>query len=178
MVLRWDSLLFLSLSLPYLHFSDRPDDIVADLSWKNHRKRNDSIIVDLFHGQYKSTVVCPTCSKVSVTFDPFMYLTLPLPATAERNIDIIYVPLVQENVSIPTLRPIKYCMKSLHHVTKVRHVKEYIAGKFYGPQKSIFLVFSISCCSHFLGHESMFFLLSFLKRIFSIDRVICRENGG
>ncbi|KAG8862154.1 CSN-associated deubiquitinating enzyme Ubp12 [Tulasnella sp. 330] len=47
--------------------------------WAGYKKRNDSVIVDLFQGQYKSTLVCPECQKVSVTFDPFMYLTLPLP---------------------------------------------------------------------------------------------------
>jgi ubiquitin carboxyl-terminal hydrolase 15 len=35
-------------------------------------------------GQYKSTLVCPKCNKVSTTFDPFMYLSLPLPCSAKR----------------------------------------------------------------------------------------------
>lgn len=39
-------------------------------------------------GQYKSTLVCPVCSKVSVTFDPFMYLSLPLPSTATRTMTV------------------------------------------------------------------------------------------
>lgn len=38
----------------------------------------------LLQGQYKSTLTCPTCSKTSVTFDPFMYLSLPVPSTAKR----------------------------------------------------------------------------------------------
>ncbi|VDP93405.1 unnamed protein product [Echinostoma caproni] len=41
--------------------------------------RNDSVIVELFHGQLKSTVVCPTCHYKSITFDPFASLNLPLP---------------------------------------------------------------------------------------------------
>lgn len=56
----------------------RSDDELANQSWKNHKARNDSIIVDICQGQYKSTLVCPVCAKVSVTFDPFMYLSLPL----------------------------------------------------------------------------------------------------
>lgn len=39
-------------------------------------------------GQYKSTLVCPVCSKVSVTFDPFMYLSLPLPSTVTRMMTV------------------------------------------------------------------------------------------
>jgi ubiquitin carboxyl-terminal hydrolase 4/11 len=32
--------------------------------WDGYRKRNDSIIVDLFQGQLKSTLICPDCKKV------------------------------------------------------------------------------------------------------------------
>eukprot|EP00850_Spirogloea_muscicola_P008446 SM000045S16191 [mRNA] locus=s45:115630:120643:- [translate_table: standard] len=72
---------------PYIEAKDadgRPDQEVADEYWANHRARNDSIIVDTCQGQYKSTLVCPVCGKVSVTFDPFMYLSLPLPAKSTR----------------------------------------------------------------------------------------------
>lgn len=37
---------------------------LANLSWEGYLKRNDSVIVDLFQGQYKSTLVCPECEKV------------------------------------------------------------------------------------------------------------------
>lgn len=33
-------------------------------SWEGYKKRNDSVIVDLFQGQYRSTLVCPECEKV------------------------------------------------------------------------------------------------------------------
>lgn len=39
----------------------------------------------ILQGQYKSTLVCPVCNKVSVTFDPFMYLSLPLQSTTTRT---------------------------------------------------------------------------------------------
>lgn len=58
------------------------DTLLRDLgekSWKGHKLRNDSVIVDLCQGLYKSTVVCPVCEVVSVTFDPFMDLSVPLP---------------------------------------------------------------------------------------------------
>ena len=57
----------------------RPDSVMAAESWENYKKRNDSIIVDTFHALLKSTLVCPECNLVSVTFDPFCYLSLPLP---------------------------------------------------------------------------------------------------
>lgn len=37
---------------------------LATDSWDAYIKRNDSVIVDLFQGQYKSTLVCPECKKV------------------------------------------------------------------------------------------------------------------
>lgn len=81
---------------PYIQLKDangRLDKVVAEEAWENHIKRNDSIIVDIFHGLFKSTLVCPVCSKVSVTFDPFCYLTLPLPMKKERTIEVYLVRL-------------------------------------------------------------------------------------
>ncbi|CAD5124901.1 DgyrCDS13151 [Dimorphilus gyrociliatus] len=78
----------------------RPEDKVARDSWKDYTKRNDSVVVDTFHGQLKSTLVCPKCSHVSVTFDPFCYLSLPLPQIRNRCITIIL--LGKSPISEPT----------------------------------------------------------------------------
>nr|KYP74568.1 Ubiquitin carboxyl-terminal hydrolase 10 [Cajanus cajan] len=76
---------------PYIEMKDsdgRPDEEVASECWKNHMARNDSLIVDVCQGQYKSTLVCPVCGKISITFDPFMYLSLPLPSTVTRMMTV------------------------------------------------------------------------------------------
>ncbi|KAG6728941.1 ubiquitin carboxyl-terminal hydrolase 5 isoform X1 [Carya illinoinensis] len=76
---------------PYIKSKDadgRPDEEVADEYWANHIARNDSIIVDVCQGQFKSTLVCPVCNKVSITFDPFMYLSLPLQLTITRTMTV------------------------------------------------------------------------------------------
>ncbi|XP_006661646.1 ubiquitin carboxyl-terminal hydrolase 9-like isoform X2 [Oryza brachyantha] len=76
---------------PYIEAKDadgRPDEELAEECWNYHKARNDSIIVDKFQGQYKSTLVCPDCDKISVTFDPFMYLSLPLPSTVTRMMNV------------------------------------------------------------------------------------------
>ncbi|CAN4099044.1 unnamed protein product [Withania somnifera] len=70
---------------------DRPDEEIADEYWNYHLARNDSIIVDVCQGQYRSTLVCPVCKKVSVTFDPFMYLSLPLPSTSMRSMTLTVI---------------------------------------------------------------------------------------
>ena len=62
-------------------------------AWQNYKKRNDSVILDIFHGLLKSTVVCPECPKVSVTFDPTCYLSLPLPVKKERQVELFLVHL-------------------------------------------------------------------------------------
>jgi ubiquitin C-terminal hydrolase len=38
---------------------------LAKGSWDGYMKRNDSVIVDLFQNQYRSTLICPECDKVS-----------------------------------------------------------------------------------------------------------------
>uniref|UniRef100_A0A7N0UL05 USP domain-containing protein n=1 Tax=Kalanchoe fedtschenkoi TaxID=63787 RepID=A0A7N0UL05_KALFE len=76
---------------PYVKSRDadgRADEEVADEYWANHIARNDSIIVDVCQGQYKSSLVCPVCNKVLVTFDPFMYLSLPLQSTNTRMMTV------------------------------------------------------------------------------------------
>lgn len=66
---------------------------MAEEAWRNHLRRNDSVIVDTFHGLFKSTLVCPKCNKVSVTFDPFCYLSVPLPVSKERVMEVFFVSL-------------------------------------------------------------------------------------
>ncbi len=71
---------------PYVEQSDscnRPDAIVAKEFWEGHLKRNQSIIVDLMQGQYKSTLQCPVCNKISVTFDPYMSIPVPIPSNIQ-----------------------------------------------------------------------------------------------
>jgi ubiquitin C-terminal hydrolase len=81
---------------PYIERSDvegRDEVDIAKEEWENHKKRNDSVILDIFHGLLKSTLVCPECSKVSVTFDPMCYLCLPLPVKKERQIEFTFMSL-------------------------------------------------------------------------------------
>ena len=57
---------------------DPGDNSLNKDSWNGHLKRNQSIIVDLMHGQFKSTIHCPECSRFSVTFDPFNTISVPI----------------------------------------------------------------------------------------------------
>eukprot|EP00730_Choanoeca_flexa_P005876 TRINITY_DN12039_c0_g1_i1.p1 TRINITY_DN12039_c0_g1~~TRINITY_DN12039_c0_g1_i1.p1 ORF type:complete len:1034 (+),score=263.37 TRINITY_DN12039_c0_g1_i1:1657-4758(+) len=68
------------------------DVIAAQEAWDRFQLRNDSQLVDLFFGQYKSTLICPECQKVSVTFDPMMYLSVPIPELTTMTVNVRFIP--------------------------------------------------------------------------------------
>ncbi|RHY72892.1 hypothetical protein DYB38_012890 [Aphanomyces astaci] len=113
---------------PYVEAVDsngtEPDAAVAATAWQNHLLRNASVFVDTLHGQFKSTVVCPHCAKVSITFDPFNCVQLELPHAVTRPLEVIVLPqltraavLAASDVSV--LQPQTYGV----HVHKRSHVK-------------------------------------------------------
>ena len=57
---------------------DETDEDCARRSWEVNLRRNDSIITDLFCGLFKSTIICPDCKWINITFDPFDAINLPL----------------------------------------------------------------------------------------------------
>ena len=69
--------------------NDHLDDFkAAEHAWQKHKQLNESIIVALFQGQFKSTVQCLTCHKKSRTFEAFMYLSLPLASTSKCTLQV------------------------------------------------------------------------------------------
>ena len=42
-------------------------------------------------GQYRSEVKCPDCNNISVTFDPFLIFSVPIPSTNEVKSINLYV---------------------------------------------------------------------------------------
>jgi len=42
--------------------------------------------------QYKSTLCCPTCKNISVTYDPYMMLSLPIPQNEVYTNLVYYMP--------------------------------------------------------------------------------------
>ncbi|XP_016141260.1 ubiquitin carboxyl-terminal hydrolase 8-like [Sinocyclocheilus grahami] len=66
---------------------DHLDDVsAAELAWSKHRLLNESIIVALFQGQFKSTVQCMSCQHKSRTFETFMYLTLEMTSSSKCSL--------------------------------------------------------------------------------------------
>lgn len=89
-------------------------------TWDKHLQRNDSVITDLFVGMYKSTLECPECNNVSVTFDPYNDLTLPLP------VDTIWKSTVR---LFPQNSPPCTLEVELGKNATYQDLKEYIADK-------------------------------------------------
>ncbi|KAJ7517420.1 hypothetical protein O6H91_21G023400 [Diphasiastrum complanatum] len=125
---------------PYIEVKDadgRPDEEVADEYWANHRARNDSIIVDVYQGQYKSTLVCPECNKVSVTFDPFMYLSLPLPAKTTRAMTVTVFsgdgsfPPTAYTVTVPRHGRIKDLVQALSNSCRLENDERLLIVELY-----------------------------------------------
>mmetsp|Transcript_18225 Transcript_18225/g.47568 ORF Transcript_18225/g.47568 Transcript_18225/m.47568 type:complete len:1305 (-) Transcript_18225:193-4107(-) len=79
---------------PYLEGVDdegQPDDELAEESWKRHKLRNDSHIVDYFSGQFRSHLTCPECKHESRKFDPFNAVPLPVPSSGTQKLEITTV---------------------------------------------------------------------------------------
>ncbi|CAD8072992.1 unnamed protein product [Paramecium sonneborni] len=79
---------------PYVERKDydgRPDFEVAKESWEQFKLRNDSIIVDNLYGQYKSTLRCPNCNKISITFDPYLMVNVSIPQNAIKKLEIQFI---------------------------------------------------------------------------------------
>ncbi|XP_056131166.1 ubiquitin carboxyl-terminal hydrolase 11 [Lampris incognitus] len=114
----------------------RPDQEVAEEAWRNHRRRNDSVIVDIFHGLFKSTLVCPECHKVSVTFDPFCYLSVPLPVSKDRVMEVFFVSLdpnekpVQHRVVVPKVGKVSDLCAALSEMTSIPAIQMVVADVF------------------------------------------------
>lgn len=76
------------------------DADAAEIAWKAHMKRENSYIVDNFGFLMKSHVECPVSQKVSTTFDPMVYLSVPIPCSNETVISLTYVPIHGKNREI------------------------------------------------------------------------------
>uniref|UniRef100_M4BUT5 ubiquitinyl hydrolase 1 n=1 Tax=Hyaloperonospora arabidopsidis (strain Emoy2) TaxID=559515 RepID=M4BUT5_HYAAE len=76
---------------PYIEQPDsdgRYDADLADEWWRNHLRREVSIIVALFTGQYKSLLTCCVCSFKSARFEPFTFLQVPLPEPKHNTVTV------------------------------------------------------------------------------------------
>lgn len=83
---------------PYVEMPDdegQPDAEMSAIYWKGFLARNQSIIVDLMYGQLKSTVQCLDCGNISVAFDPFLTISLPISKPTLFHVALVPYELFQ-----------------------------------------------------------------------------------
>ncbi|KAF9772571.1 hypothetical protein IL306_009710, partial [Fusarium sp. DS 682] len=114
---------------PYIEKPDSTDDMInnpeaikemADKVWDITRLRDDSVIADLFTGLYKSTLKCPECGKISITFDPFNNLTLPIPVEDVWMAKVKFLPLNDVPVMVEVELPKHSAIEQLKQFLSVR----------------------------------------------------------
>jgi ubiquitin C-terminal hydrolase len=77
---------------------------IASESWERFLSRENSVVVDNFYGQFKSKLTCPECQKVSITFEAFNNLLVPI-ARPKMLVDfIIFFSLASNR------QPINVCL--------------------------------------------------------------------
>ena len=102
------------------------DNELAEAMWNRHLQFNDSLIVDYFHGQLKSHLTCSVCAKSSITFDPFLFLSVPLPKP-QITLPIFFFSLDYEKkplkVSVTCAQDVK-CSALLKQISEKFEVKD------------------------------------------------------
>eukprot|EP00347_Sterkiella_histriomuscorum_P019890 403339921 len=78
--------------IEYKDFDNRKDEDVANEYWEGFKQREKSVLVDLFYGQLKSRVQCTVCGKISISFDPFNMLSVPIPQIKDSFVNVRYFP--------------------------------------------------------------------------------------
>ncbi|KAM3443169.1 hypothetical protein NHJ13734_002055 [Beauveria thailandica] len=114
---------------PYIEKPDSTDEMINDPEairelaakvWDITRQRDDSVIADLFTGMYKSTLKCPECDKISITFDPFNTLPLPLPLETVWSTTVKFFPLNDVPVNIAVELPKHSSIEALKAYLSIR----------------------------------------------------------
>lgn len=113
---------------------DMPDKEASMIAWNKHVYRNESIILDLFHGQFKSTLICSMCKRVSVTFDPFLMAQVPIP---EINIEEMKIFYIANDIN-GTYKNFKFAVK-INTSDRVADLRRKIEEE-YGFDASSFLI--------------------------------------
>lgn len=65
----------------------------ARAAWTLHLKRENSALVEMFHGQIRSEILCPECGQTSANFEPFDMVGLSVPERDPVEADVMAYPL-------------------------------------------------------------------------------------
>jgi ubiquitin carboxyl-terminal hydrolase 4/11/15 len=77
-----------------------PISVFAQKQFESHLKRNQSFIIDTFHGQFYSKIQCPECKYQSLTCDPFDILSMNIPSFESTAVEGYIVNSTYEKIII------------------------------------------------------------------------------
>ncbi|KAL5491640.1 hypothetical protein EMCRGX_G016971, partial [Ephydatia muelleri] len=61
-------------------------NVEAERKWTEYlNKHGKSVVVELFEGQFQSSMKCKGCGEFTYKFDPFMFLPTPIPSTEHER---------------------------------------------------------------------------------------------
>ncbi|CAM9472584.1 unnamed protein product, partial [Ectocarpus fasciculatus] len=91
------------LKKPYLTLPDgecgRPDSIIAAESWEMFGMRDKSVLVESLYGQFKSTLECQQCGKLSRKFDEFNVMPVELLDGQRLQVVLDFAPLLNPSAA-------------------------------------------------------------------------------
>lgn len=121
------------------------DDEAAEVAWKLHLQREDSRVLENFMGQVKSRVQCPTdgCGRVSTTFDPFMYLSVPIPGATDVTIPVTLVTLEDGNFKFNI---------TINKTATIEGLQKKVASKFKALRGKDIAMENLICADIWHGH--------------------------
>ena len=67
---------------------DLSDKFKSKIEWNNFLRRNQSILVDLFYGLFKSSVICSVCNRSCVDFNTFSSISVNLKNNNKKQNDV------------------------------------------------------------------------------------------
>jgi ubiquitin C-terminal hydrolase len=125
---------------PYIEEVDTsgvPDEKLAADSWSDYKRRNDSMLDNIFQGQERSQLTCPKCGFVSVKFDNFSVLSLPLPQRTKLMTAYLLDPDTNEPVSrwglrVPLIGQLSMVSATLSALAKIPVAQLQLCAVFEG----------------------------------------------
>lgn len=85
-----------SIKSPVSHenpdYDGQSDEDLSSIYWMNHLRRDASLIVSMFQGQFKTHLQCTSCYHEIVKYHPFLFLSVSLPENHQRSFSILLIP--------------------------------------------------------------------------------------
>lgn len=103
-----------------------PASVLSDIEWLIYKEPKISVISDFFEGQEVSVRICDACKHVSLTFQEFNVMYLPIPADTDGIIELLEccMQAVAVNILSGSNRPqCDYCIATAQGVNQSGNAK-------------------------------------------------------